>query len=82
MFCTFLHFLQATESSGLYSNSIPEVRGYYTSYSYIDDLAWAATWLALRTGDAEQLREAKFYYDQHWMMEGGGEGRRCAACFT
>ncbi|WIA22858.1 hypothetical protein OEZ86_009804 [Tetradesmus obliquus] len=69
-------YLQATESSGLYSSSIPEVRGYYTSYSYIDDLAWAATWLALRMQDPEQLREAKFYYDQHWQVEGGGEGRR------
>lgn len=60
----------------MYSDSIPEARGYYTSYSFRDDLAWAAAWLALRTGDAVILDEAKFYYDQHMAVEGGGEGRR------
>eukprot|EP00879_Flechtneria_rotunda_P028659 GHRR01030865.1.p1 GENE.GHRR01030865.1~~GHRR01030865.1.p1 ORF type:complete len:193 (+),score=55.97 GHRR01030865.1:922-1500(+) len=69
-------YLQATESEGLYSDSIPEVQGYYASYSYIDDLAWAAAWLALRTGDAQMLDDAKYYYDKHWSDEGGGEGRR------
>eukprot|EP00878_Enallax_costatus_P032996 GHUV01036361.1.p1 GENE.GHUV01036361.1~~GHUV01036361.1.p1 ORF type:complete len:360 (+),score=63.97 GHUV01036361.1:108-1187(+) len=69
---------QATsdDSAGLYSNSIPEVRGFYSSYSYIDDLAWAAAWMALRTGDQDRLKEAKFYFDQHMAVEGGGEGRR------
>lgn len=68
--------VQAIDSEGLYSNSIPEVRGFYDSYSYIDDLAWAAAWLAVATNDEEQWKEAKFYYDRHWMVEGGGEGRR------
>ncbi|KAF8066338.1 celD [Scenedesmus sp. PABB004] len=70
-------YRQAIDSEGLYSSSIPEVRGYYDSYSYIDDLAWAAAWLARRQPDtADALEEAKFYYDRHWMVEGGGEGRR------
>lgn len=73
-----LYPLQATadDSAGLYSNSIPDVQGYYTSYSYIDDLAWAAAWLALRTGDQVFMQDAKFYFDQHMTVEGGGEGRR------
>eukprot|EP00775_Hariotina_reticulata_P011571 gene11571-11715_t len=63
-------------SAGLYSNTIPEVKGYYTSFSYMDDQAWAAAWLALRTQDPDMLTQAKDLYDHHMEAEGGGEGRR------
>jgi len=70
--------LQAMDgaSAGLYSNTIPEVKGYYTSFSYMDDKAWAAAWLALRTQDPDMLSQAKDLYTQHMEEEGGGEGRR------
>jgi endoglucanase len=33
----------------------------YSSYSYLDDLAWAATWLYKATGQQTYLDEAKAY---------------------
>jgi endoglucanase len=60
-------YAQATEpaSLGLYTDAngaVPELRGYYKSSSYEDDLAWAAAWLAVATGDGEYLQEARKWY--------------------
>lgn len=77
--CLVLHLLlctQAIESRGLYSDSVPEVKGFYQSYSYIDDLAWAAAWLAMRTQDPEDIKSAQFYTQQHLSEEAGGDRRR------
>lgn len=52
--------------------------GYYTSYSFIDDLAWAAAWIALASGDKFAREEARLYWLRHISDEGGGEGRRWA----
>lgn len=68
--------LQGIDSRGLYSDSVPEVKGFYQSYSYIDDLAWAAAWLAMRTRDAEDIKSAQFYVQQHISEEAGGDRRR------
>ncbi|GBF92005.1 endoglucanase A [Raphidocelis subcapitata] len=69
-------FTQAKDQEGLYSDSVPEVAGFYTSFSFIDDLAWAAAWIALATGDEGAAEEARLYWLRHITDEGGGEGRR------
>lgn len=69
--------MQAVESRGLYSDSVPEVKGFYQSYSYIDDLAWGAAWLAMRTKEPEDLHNAQWYFQQHIEEEAGGDRRRC-----
>ncbi|KAI8463040.1 MAG: Six-hairpin glycosidase-like protein [Monoraphidium minutum] len=69
-------YAQAKEQEGLYSDTIPEVDGYYTSFSFVDDLAWAAAWMALATGDEYTREEARLYWLRHISDEGGGEGRR------
>ncbi len=68
---------QAKNQEGFYSDSVPEVTGYYKSFSFIDDMAWAAAWLALATGDEQTAEEARLYWLRHISDEGGGEGRRC-----
>jgi hypothetical protein len=67
---------QAIDSRGLYSDSVPEVREFYRSYSFIDDLAWAAAWLAVRTRSQEDIDNARFYMQQHIAEEAGGDRRR------
>jgi hypothetical protein len=54
------------------------VKSFYRSYSYIDDLAWAAAWLATRTGAQEDIDNARFYLQQHISEEAGGDRRRYA----
>lgn len=68
--------MQATESRGFYSDTVPEVKGFYQSYSFMDDLAWGAAWLALRTRDAEDMQNAQMFFQQHVELEGGGDQRR------
>jgi hypothetical protein len=68
--------VQATESRGFYSDTVPEVKGFYQSYSFMDDLAWGAAWLALRTRDAEDMQNAQMFFQQHVELEGGGDQRR------
>lgn len=43
-------------SIGLYSNSIPSARDFYSSSGYQDELQWAALWLHRATGDNGYLR--------------------------
>ena len=69
-------YLQASDSQGLYSNTFPQVQRYYRSYTYVDDLTWAAAWLAWATGEEDYVSNAKFYWKRHQDEEGGGEGRR------
>ncbi len=63
----------AQTSEGLYSDSVLVVKGYYESFSFLDDLAWAAAWLALRTGDGVLLNDAQTYFQRHLDEEGGGD---------
>ncbi|KAG4077582.1 hypothetical protein HA402_003009 [Bradysia odoriphaga] len=41
----------ATMYRGLYSDSFPEVKDFYNSNSYEDELLWSATWLYRATGE-------------------------------
>ena len=57
---------------GTYTDAIPDAEAFYGSYSgYMDELAWAATWLFEATGKASYLQKAKEYYTpsgQYWAM--------------
>ena len=47
----------ADKYRGVYSESVPQAQGFYTSYSgYNDELVWGAAWLLRATGD-EKYRE-------------------------
>ena len=46
----------ADEYKGIYSDSIPEMKEFYESDNYYDDLAWGALWLYRATND-EKYRE-------------------------
>ena len=61
----------ATKHTGLYNNAIPDAANFYRSSNMYDDLAWAATWLAVRTGDAKYRAAAKDLYMKHWNNEDG-----------
>lgn len=76
MRCVHVSCVQAIDSRGLYSDSVPEVKEFYRSYSFIDDLAWAAAWLAMRTREQEDIDSARFYMQQHISEEAGGDRRR------
>ena len=39
----------ATRYLGIYSDAVPAAQPYYNSSSYLDDLAWGATWLYTAT---------------------------------
>jgi len=54
----------------------PQVKTFYESFSFLDDLAWGAAWLALATADPSVAEEARLYWLRHISDEGGGEGRR------
>jgi hypothetical protein len=61
----------ARNNLGLYNNAIPDAANFYRSSNMYDDLAWAAVWLAVRTGDAQYKQQAKAWYEKHWQMEDG-----------
>ena len=55
----------ADDYRGKYSDSIPSVREFYSSWSgYMDELVWGATWLYKATGDQTYLNKAENYYNQ------------------
>lgn len=48
---------------GTYNTSVPNVTGFYQSYSgYNDELTWAAAWLYKATGDNDYLTKAENLY--------------------
>jgi hypothetical protein len=69
-------YLQAADSQGIYSKAFPAVEPYYKSFSHLDDLTWAAAWLAYATKEPDYVDQAKFFWKRHVDEEGGGEGRR------
>ncbi len=52
---------------GKYSDSIPDARNYYNSYSgYYDELVWSAAWLYRATNDPTYLAKAESLYASHF----------------
>ncbi|NEQ51819.1 MAG: glycosyl hydrolase family 9 [Leptolyngbya sp. SIO3F4] len=53
----------ADKYRGRYSDSIPQARDYYNSWSgYLDELAWGAAWLYQATGERQYLDKAQQNY--------------------
>ncbi|CAN0909125.1 Endoglucanase 5 [Linum grandiflorum] len=64
-------FLFADRHRGLYTDSIPNAKQFYTSSGYSDELLWAAAWLYRSTGDDYYL---KYVVDNAASMGGTGWG--------
>ena len=56
----------------LYNAAIPDGGRFYPSTNAYDDMAWAAVWLAVRTGENSYKEAARKYYYIHWNEEPGG----------
>lgn len=54
----------AKKYRGIYSDSVPVASNFYKSAGYYDELAWAATWLALLTGNNAYRDEARSFLKQ------------------
>jgi endoglucanase len=61
----------ASKYIGSYNNAIWDAANFYRSSNMYDDLAWAAVWLAVRTGEQKFKDQAKMWYDKHWKEENG-----------
>lgn len=59
-------FTFADTHRGTYTDAIPDAKNFYNSFtSYHDEIAWAATWLYLATGEKAYLERAEETYDKH-----------------
>ncbi|KYQ92548.1 cellulase [Tieghemostelium lacteum] len=57
---------------GVYSDSIPDAKAFYQSYSgYNDEIAWGGTWLYKATGDSTYLNQAKSIYASKYIGSWG-----------
>ena len=54
---------------GLAGESVPQLALIYNSTAYRDDLAWAASWLALATGEPAYATEAAAWLEEAWAAE-------------
>lgn len=62
----------AVKYKALYNAAIPDAAQFYKSNNFYDDLAWAAIWLGVRTGDTRYRAVARDFYKLHWCA--GQEG--------
>jgi len=61
----------ASKHLGNYATSVPDAASFYRSSNYMDDLAWNAAWLYLRTGNAAYKQAAHDWYMKHYQQEDG-----------
>jgi endoglucanase len=55
----------AAKHPGLYSDSVPAAAKFYKSSAYKDEMAWAATWLGIRTNKTDYFKRARRFLDEH-----------------
>ncbi len=78
----------ANEHRGTYVDSIPDVVPFYNSWSgYMDELAWAASWLHRATGEPEYLADAESHFlvaspDPNWAQSWDGKINGAALLLT
>ncbi|CAK8687141.1 uncharacterized protein LOC143448311 [Clavelina lepadiformis] len=60
----YLYNFVVKKNLGVYSDTITDAQREYPSSGYIDELAWAATWLYQHTRSPFYFKEATGYYDQ------------------
>lgn len=62
----------ATKYQGSYTpTSVPDAAAFYKSSSWMDDVAYAAAWLYVRTGDVNYRTSALEWYNRHVKEENG-----------
>eukprot|EP00879_Flechtneria_rotunda_P008972 GHRR01009394.1.p1 GENE.GHRR01009394.1~~GHRR01009394.1.p1 ORF type:complete len:572 (+),score=160.50 GHRR01009394.1:1204-2919(+) len=61
----------ASRYLGSYSISVPDAAAFYKSNNYMDDIAWNALWLYIRTGNAAYKQAALDWYTKHYNQEDG-----------
>lgn len=61
----------ATKYPGSYDASVPDAANFYRSNNYMDDIAWNAIWLAVRTGNPAYKQAAMDWYTKHYQQEDG-----------
>ncbi|MEE2971615.1 MAG: glycoside hydrolase family 9 protein, partial [Planctomycetota bacterium] len=78
----------ANEHRGTYVDSIPDAVPFYNSFSgYLDELAWAATWLLRATGEDRYRSDAESHFlvaspDPNWAQAWDGKINGTALLLT
>lgn len=73
LFCCHLLALHrfASTYQGKYSVAVPDAAAFYPSSNYMDDVAFNALWLYMRTGEAKYKAEGLAWYMKHYNQEEG-----------
>jgi hypothetical protein len=61
----------ASSYHGKYSVAVPDAAAFYPSSNWMDDVAFNALWLYMRTGDAKYKAEGLAWYMKHYNQEEG-----------
>lgn len=68
--CIYPHRFASTYH-GKYSVAVPDAAAFYPSSNWMDDVAFNALWLYMRTGDAQYKAEGLAWYMKHYNQEEG-----------
>jgi len=61
----------ADQHRGIYTDSIPNAKDFYESWSgYEDELFWSAAWLAKATNDPQYVNKAEGFYNEFSELQG------------
>lgn len=61
----------ASSNQGKYSVAVPDAAAFYPSSNWMDDVAFNALWLYIRTGNAKYKQEGLSWYTKHYTQEEG-----------
>jgi hypothetical protein len=56
---------------GKYSTAVQDAGAFYPSSNFMDDIAFNALWLYMRTGNAKYKQEGMSWYMKHYAQEDG-----------
>jgi hypothetical protein len=56
---------------GKYSTAVQDAGAFYSSSNFMDDIAFNALWLYMRTGNAKYKQEGMSWYMKHYAQEDG-----------
>ena len=66
-------FELANNYRGSYNEHIPDIKDFYKSYDYNDEISWAAAWIYRATGDPGWKEVAAELYEEFGMRYTGNE---------
>jgi endoglucanase len=61
----------ADKYRGLAGDSVPDLAAVYPASAYLDDLAWAAAWLYVASGEEIYLKQARGLLEESRRVEPG-----------